>query len=82
MKWHTLYFGKLQRAEIKEAVKDVQWQLVRVNMKGMPTQFKYDTLQDWLVKCNGSREAQVQITNYVTALSRGGIIQPEEYNTK
>ena len=84
--WNTLYFGHVTPAEVQEAVHDVQWQQIRESMKGMSTDDKYKTLhgylqfkQDMLVDEHEMRMAHVRITNYVTALSRGGIIKPEDY---
>ena len=55
-------------------------------MKGMTTEDKYKTLEAYLefkqamlVSEHEMRMVHVRITNYVTALSRGGIIKPEDY---
>lgn len=84
--WNTLYFGHVSPTEVQEAVHDVQWQQIRESMKGMSTDDKYKTLhgylqfkQDMLVDEHEMRMVYVRITNYVTALSRGGIIKPEDY---
>jgi hypothetical protein len=77
--WTQLYFGNLSRAEIQEAVVDEKWQATRVKMLKAPLQMKHDTLKYWLIQNNFSRQAKVQVTNYVTALSRGGLIKPEQY---
>lgn len=86
MDWHKLYFGKVTPSEVQEAVRNVQWQQIRQSMKGMSTEDKYKTLmaylqfkQDMLVDEHEMRMVHVRITNYVTALSRGGIIKPEDY---
>lgn len=86
MDWHKLYFGKVSPAEVQEAVRNTQWQQIRASMKGMTTEDKYKTLtaylqfkQDMLVDEHEMRMVHVRITNYVTALSRGGIIKPEDY---
>lgn len=84
--WNTLYFGRVLRSEVQEAVLDKQWQQIRLMMKGMSVDDKYKTLhgylefkQDMLVDEHEMRMVHVRITNYVTALSRGGIIKPEDY---
>ena len=86
MDWHKLYFGKVSPTEVQEAVRDTNWRSVRAAMKGMSTEDKYKTLvaylefkQDMLVDSHEMRMVHVRITNYVTALSRGGIIKPEDY---
>lgn len=84
--WNTLYFGHVSPEEVQEAVHDTQWQQIRESMKGMSVDDKYKTLhgylkfkQDMLVDEHEMRMVHVRITNYVTALSRGGIIKPEDY---
>ncbi len=84
--WHKLYFGHVSPEEVREAVKDEQWQQIRISMKNTSTEAKYKTLQAYLefkeamlVDEHEMRLTKVRITNYVTALSRGGIIKPEDY---
>lgn len=86
MNWKKLYFGKVSPDEVFEAIKDKHWQDVRKSMEGMSTKEKYDTLLDYYTKekknCineHDLRMLQVRVTNYVTALSRGGIIKPSDY---
>lgn len=79
LNWSLLYFGKVTRSEIKKYVAQGDWQMVRLNLKGSSLSHKYYTLQNWLQVNNYSRAAQVQVTNYVTALSREGLIKPEDY---
>lgn len=79
MDWKKLYFGKVGKNEVLEYVKDPNWQLIRLSMKGTTLQFKYDTLCKYLEGRENDRAVQVRITNYVTALSRGGLIKPSDY---
>lgn len=79
MDWKKLYFGHMLKDEVLSAVKDEEWQRIRISMKGTTTQFKYDTLCAYLKGHEEDRLRQVRITNYVTALSRGGLIKPEDY---
>ena len=86
MNWKQLYFGKVTPAEVFKAIEDDRWQEVRKSMKGMSTKEKYDTLLSYYnaekKKCKTKDELrmlQVRVTNYVTALSRGGIIKPSDY---
>lgn len=84
MDWHKLYFGKIHREEINAYTTDPEWQRYRRSMLGLSAREKYDKLMWWLedhTYPNGlvPRKTQVQITNYVTALSRGGLIKPEDY---
>ncbi len=79
MDWKEIYFGKINRAEIKEAVADPEWQATRLYMKGKSLWIKYLILKNWLDKKHYSSTAKIQVTNYVTALSRGGLIAVEDY---
>jgi hypothetical protein len=73
--WDTLIFIKpLYQAEIKECVKDSEWQKFRASLKGMSTEQKYQNLVYWIYTHLCSRAAQIQVTNYVNALKRGGIV--------
>lgn len=77
--WKTLYFGKVTKAEVRRYVRDLHWQRVRQSMKGLSTELKYKILCNYLAENPDSRAYQVRVTNYVTALSRGGIIKPDDY---
>lgn len=80
--WKKLYFGKVHPEEVAIYVKDVDWQKVRLYMKGKSLQEKYQILRNYYyshLKEGGNRAVEVRITNYVTALSRGGLIKPEDY---
>ena len=45
MDWHKLYFGRVSLDEIREAVKDAEWQKLRKEMKGRALAEKYDMLR-------------------------------------
>lgn len=77
--WSKVYFGTVKRADVQKYIPDAEWQKVRLWMKGKTLVQKYETLSSWLEKCKYSHGSKVQCTNYVTALSRGGLIKPEEY---
>lgn len=90
MDWHNLYFGHVSPQEVQEAVKDPEWQDLRRSIKGLPLQRKYDILMAYrdcrmaerIVEKKSDtwwRMVEVRLTNYVTALSRGGLIKPEDY---
>lgn len=78
--WSKLYFGKVHPDEVAMYTNDPRWQAVRMSMKGKSLEEKYQTLLNYYnahkIK---SRALEVRITNYVTALSRGGLIKPEDY---
>lgn len=73
--WKRIHFGKLRRDEILYYVKDEDWQRVRKSMKGVSLGDKYDTLVRWLEANEYNHPSKVQVTNYVNALSRGGLIE-------
>ncbi len=74
MSWDELIFGIYGQAEIQRAVKDGEWQDLRVSMKGTPLRKRFDLMKTHLSKKGYSRQARVQVTNYVNALKRGGMI--------
>ena len=86
MDWSKLYFGKIAKEEVERAINDAEWQKLRNEMKGKTLERKYKMLSDYyelesLVARNAKelRMLQVRVTNYVTALSRGGLINPPDY---
>lgn len=72
--WSLLYSGKLNREDIDKAVRSSKWQELRIWLKGKSAGVKYTNLKLWLEFNQYSTESKIQVTNYVTALSRGGII--------
>lgn len=79
MNWHKLYFGRVPVADMRKYTPDPAWQEVRVDMKGKSLAYKYSALSTWLIRSDFSYASKIQVTNYVTALSRGGLIKPEDY---
>ena len=88
MDWHKLYFGYVSLDEIREAVKDAEWQKLRKEMKGRAPAEKYDMLRRYyeetserltstISRVHMIDSLQVRCTNYVTALARGGLIEPD-----
>lgn len=75
LNWSRLHFGQLTRIDIENYVYDDEWQDLRKSMKGKSLEFKYATLSGWLTNNRNCRAAQVQVTNYVNALKRGGLIE-------
>lgn len=77
--WRRFIFGSYTVHEIICAVDSLRWQVVRREMKGEDLRFKYNCLVDYI---NDSKTGQggvphdvkVQVTNYVFALKRGGLI--------
>lgn len=54
------------------AVKDADWQELRLSLKGESTPTKIRRLNGWLRKKNNSSRAKLQVINYMNALLRGG----------
>lgn len=79
MDWSTLYFGRVPVEDMRLYTPEEEWQKVRRSMKGESPEFKYIALRAWLIVNEYSYASKIQVTNYVTALSRGGLIKPEDY---
>lgn len=81
MDWSKLYFGKLDKQQTLKAVQNEEWQKVRRSMKGKSLEEKYSILSNYLLEneANDMMNVHIRITNYVTALSRGGLIKPSDY---
>lgn len=74
-RWQHFVFGSYTRAEILIAVDDRVWQQVRLAMLGKPLEVKHVMLGEYLATCDDVERAKVQVTNYVNALKRGGLIR-------
>lgn len=79
LNWKKLYFGTVPVKDMRLYTPELEWQKVRVSMKGTTNLVKFRSLCQWLVQNNFSYSSRIQVTNYVTALSRGGLIVPEDY---
>ena len=73
--WSSLHFGLLTQDEITLYVKDVEWQKLRSALVGIPLEAKHYELKRWLKRNDNNRASQVQVTNYINALKRGGLIK-------
>ena len=67
----------LTMSEILWAVKDPEWQALRVSLKGLRTAVKLQELEAWLWQHQDRRHA-IQVDNYLNALRRGGQLPPKE----
>lgn len=72
--WEALTFGVYNQDQILKAVEDEAWQETRRGMKGTTLKEKYNTLTRWLKEQNRSEKSKIQVTNYVNALRRGGLV--------
>lgn len=78
LKWRRLTYGSFNHETIKHAVADAGWQRLRTFMVGMSLDEKYLTLREWVGQAKDEAEllmCKVQVTNYVNALRRGGLIK-------
>lgn len=76
--FHLLHSGGITQKEIQRYVHDADWQELRRTLKGMPLMERFSALRGYLDFHQHSRAAQVRVTNYINALSRGGLIAPIE----
>jgi hypothetical protein len=77
---------RLTRLEIQDAVRCPNWQDLRRTLKGVTTERKVKLLQYYIEyrqpgECCLPKTREVQVVNYLTALSRGGLIDvlPDEF---
>ena len=73
--WGKLTFGSYSRVEIANAVADKSWQIVRRGLKGQHIAAKYVLLTYWYDTSHDKEKAKIQITNYVNALRRAGMVK-------
>lgn len=73
--WNSLHCGHLFKDEIARYVVQPTWQKLRLKMKGMPLEERRLLLERWLELNGDSRPANVQVTNYINALKRGGMLK-------
>lgn len=73
--WGSIHCGKITKEEITKHVVDSNWQKLRLHLKGKDLGYKYFCLCNWLHDNKSSRSSQVQVTNYINALKRGGLVK-------
>lgn len=76
--WSSIHSGPVTQEEIEQFCNDPKWQELRDSLEGVPLEEKFKQLKEWLRSHGNSRAAQVQVTNYVNALSRGGLVSLKE----
>lgn len=75
LNWKSLVFDT-SKEEVMQAIKNKKWQEFRESLKGTSTSEKFNQLKKWLRDHNNSSVAKAQVSNYVGALARGGLISP------
>ncbi len=73
--WGQLKFDSYSPQQVHWAVNDVQWQAFRTEMVGESLERKYELLRSYLRARKYDMKARIQVTNYVNALKRGGLIR-------
>jgi len=71
--WQTLICGSYSRAQVLKAVADPAWQRERKAMLGTTLLQKFMRLAMW--RASTDENGDIQVTNYVYALKRGGLIK-------
>jgi len=75
--WNSIHAGKITQQEILRYCQGTGWQALRRMLKNTTLEEKFRKLKEWLSLHSNSRAAQVQVTNYINALKRGGMIKDE-----
>ena len=75
LNWSLLHSGPITKEEIALYTPQQGWQALRLSLVGTSLRTKYSKLQSWLETNNFNRMSQVQVTNYVNSLKRGGMIE-------
>ena len=73
--WLALTTSPITRAEIVRYIPNEEWQALRVHLLNTSLATKYAALHEWLREHDNTRASQVQVTNYINALKRGGMIK-------
>ena len=61
--------------KIQEAVKDSSWQLFRETLHNVPLIARLKKLNNWKTQHKNSEKSTIQVTNYINALKRAGMIK-------
>lgn len=76
MNWDKLILATpLYQSDVQKYTPEPDWQIFRAGLKGKSMQLKYVALEGWLQQYSYSHASCVQVTNYVYALKRGGLIE-------
>lgn len=77
--WHALVMGtRISRKMIRDAVREEEWYDLRKEMHGVPLPGRYGMLINWLNSHHWDERSRIQVSNYVNALKRAGMIPMEE----
>ena len=73
--YENLISGTYSQSDVFQAVNNMEWQTFRISLKGKSTNEKIKGLREWLVLNDNSHRSKIQVTNYIHALKRGGILK-------
>ena len=68
---------RIPRHMIVEAVREESWYELRKTMKGTTMDERYDMLMGWLEEHRFDERSRIQVSNYVNALKRAGMLPIE-----
>lgn len=73
--WESLVMRpRTPRHMIMEAVREEGWYELRKTMKGTTMDERYDILMKWLEEHRFDERSRIQVSNYVNALKRAGML--------
>ena len=70
-----LIFGRYNQETVLWAVDSALWQDYRKSLKGKSTEIKVKLLEQWLIENSYDTKSRIQVTNYIYALKRAGLIK-------
>ena len=70
-----LIFGRYNQETVLWAVDSALWQDYRRSLKGKSTEVKVKLLEQWLIENSYDTKSRIQVTNYIYALKRAGLIK-------
>jgi len=76
--WSRLLFGSFSLDTVKRCITDPTWQRVRISLLYSSQRDKLERLESYIAQApdeNTLWTRKVQVTNYVNALKRGGLIK-------
>jgi hypothetical protein len=75
LEWDKLRFGCFSLQTVRWAVDSKDWQTFRETLRGLPLPYRYSLLEKWVIDNNNAMQARIQVTNYVNALKRAGMLK-------
>ena len=73
--WNKLRFGCFSLPTVQNAVDSKNWQEFREKLRNVPLSYRYEMLEQWVETNKNAMQARIQVTNYVNALKRAGMLK-------